>query len=354
MRTNPISFLYQKLTLLRPLASGLQLLPARIASQGNEGMQVAQHLTFAARQLRKSPGFAITTIVTLAIGIGATTAIFTLVNAVLLQPLPYSQPKQLVSVSLMTFPPHAGKLAVGVPDSSSYPDFFDWRSQNHSFESMASYGNAPLILGSSGSRTAQSLTGAKVSSDFFHVLRVSPVLGRSFTRDEEKPGVHVAIISHDLWTSTFGSSPGIVGQTIRLSDEEFTVVGVLGADASFPMLASPAPSVWVTPAIDAEGKTPSLQQRGWNQLSVIGRLKPGVSVAAAQADLDVIQRAIAAKYPDSDLNEYATAVVPELEDIVGNVSPALNVLFAAVAALLLIACANVAGLLLARGSAPEF
>ena len=314
-------------------------------------MQLAQHLTFAARQLRKSPGFAITVIVTLAIGIGATTAIFTLINAVLLQPLPYSHPEQLVSVSLMTFPPNAAKGAVGVPDSSSYPDFFDWRSQNHSFESMASYDTMPLILGSSGSRSAQSLTGARVSSDFFHVLQISPTLGRSFTRDEEKPGAHVAILSHDLWASTYASSPEIVGKTIQLSDEPFTVVGVLGADASFPMLANPAPSVWITPSIDAEGKNPSLQQRGWNQLSVVGRLKPGVTLGEAQADLNVLQRAIAAKYPDTDLNQYATLVVPELEDIVGNVSPALHVLFAAVAALLLIACANVAGLLLARGSA---
>ena len=157
-------------------------------------MQVAQNLIYALRQIRKNPAFAFIAILTLAIGIGATTAIFSLVNAVLLRPLPYDHPERLVSINMLTFPPNASPNAPGVSGSTSYPDFFDWRSQNHSFESMASYNTGSLILNQTGTRAAQSLSSATVSTDFFHVLKIAPALGRTFTRNEEAPGSRVAIL----------------------------------------------------------------------------------------------------------------------------------------------------------------
>jgi len=213
---------------------------------------------------------------------------------------------------------------------------------------MASWQGNSFTLGA-GSGPAKRIDGTVVSSDFFRVLGVHPALGRDFLRSEEQAGNRSVIISHGLWQSAFNSSADALGKTIQLSDETYTVVGVMPAAFQFPN--APDAQVWVTPALTQEGKNPSGQQRGWNQLSIIGRLASGVSIEQARAEMQPIQQALAAQYPDDNKIETAVSVKPELQDLVGDVQGPLRILFAAVFSLLLIACANVAGLLLTRTSA---
>jgi len=302
-------------------------------------------LRFTIRQLRKNPGFALTAALTLALGIGASTSIFSLVNAVLLRPLPFPQPERLMSLQHES---HASGAVTQEP--LSYPDFFDWRAQNHSFAAMASYRDNGHTL--TGAGYAQNISGETVSADFFRVLRVQPVLGRDFVRADEQPGQRVAMLSHELWESAFGGRPEVVGRTITLDGKPYTVAGVMPAGFAFPV-QNPGPAVWVTLAADAldpDSNNPPTRQRGADMLSVIARLKPGVTVAQARAEMSTIDRHLAAQYPDTDKHFTSAEVKPELEALVGDARPALRTLFAAVCFLLLIACANVAGLLLARAS----
>ncbi|MGA8875228.1 MAG: ABC transporter permease, partial [Candidatus Korobacteraceae bacterium] len=169
-----------------------------------------QDLRFAIRQLRKSPGFALTTILTLALGIGATTAIFSLINAVLLRPLPFPEPQRLMSVGEI----HTSVTKSGPPESLSYPDFFDWRTRNRTFESLASYHGDNHTL--TGNGTPRQLEAETVSSEFFRLLGINPLLGRGFVADDEKLGTHVAVLSHETWQSVFGGDPSIVGRNITL------------------------------------------------------------------------------------------------------------------------------------------
>lgn len=303
------------------------------------------NIRFTLRQLRKNLGFTFTAALTLALGIGAATSIFSLVNAVLLRPLPFPQPDQLMSLRHEN---HAG----GVVSSSSvsYPDFFDWRARQKSFTGMASYRDTSLTLTNTGE--AQNVEGEVVSSEFFRVLGIHPELGRDFVSNDEKPGEHVVMLSHQTWQSMFGSRPDIAGKSITLNGDSYTVAGVMPDDFAFPM-ENPAPQLWVTLAIDAvdpEGDTPETQQRGFDSLTVVGRLKDGVTVEQARAEMNLIDRNLAAQYPDSNKQYYSAHVEPELEALVGDTRPALRILFSAVCFLLLIACANVAGLLLARSS----
>ena len=302
-------------------------------------------LRFSLRQLRKNLGFTLTAALTLALGIGATTSIFSLVNAVLLRPLPFPQPDRLMSLQ------HENHLGGAVtPNSLSYPDFFDWRARQRSFSEMASYRYANLTLTNAGD--AQNLGGEIVSSEFFRVLGIHPALGRDFAAADEHPGQHVAMLSHELWESTFGSRADLVGRTITLDGNSYVVAGVMPEDFRFPM-ENPEPQLWVTlatDAIDPEGGDAVTTQRGYDTLDVIGRLKPGVTVQQARAEMSLIDRDLAAQYPDSNKQFYSAHVERELESLVGDSRPALRTLFAAVCFLLLIACANVAGLLLARGS----
>lgn len=296
-------------------------------------------LRFAVRQLRKSPGFAILTILTLALGMGATTAMFSLVNAVVLRPLPFPQQDRLVWMEA------ADRSAGGpaVADAISYPDFFDWRAQQHSFTVVASYRGSGTTL--TGVGDAQQISSEIVSADFFSVLGVHPIVGRDFRIDEEKPDTHVAMLSHQLWQSTFGGAPDIVGRSITLDGHSYLVAGVMPAGFSFP-IQSPPVALWTTIGDDAQFRT----QRGAGVLEVIGRLKPGVSLDQAKADMDVIAANLARQYPDTNKLRPAVAAQRELDHLVGDTRPALRVLFGAVALVLLIACANVAGLLLARAS----
>jgi predicted permease len=297
---------------------------------------------FAMRQLRKSFGFALSAILTLALGIGATTAIFSLVNSVLLRPLPFPAPGRLVWLSQQDH-----SLPGIAPEALSYPDYFDWRTQNHTLVGMASYIQATVTLESGGE--ARRLDATTVSGNFFKVLGVAPALGRDFRTEDEKPGNRTVMLSHSLWQSAFGSDPGIEGRTIQLGGRSFGVAGVMPADFQFP-LGSPSPALWISLADDADGKEPATRQRGFDVLGVIGRLKEGVTSEQAKAELSLIAANLARHYPDNNKWYTSALVEPELQHLTGDTRPALRVLFGAVTLVLLIACANVAGLLLARGS----
>ena len=205
-----------------------------------------QDFRFAFRQLRKNPGFALTTILTLALGIGATTAMFSLINGVLLRPLPFPEPDRLMMIA----PLDESAVKPGIPSSISYPDFFDWRARNRSFDAMASYRHDARTL--TGSGTPQNLESQTVSSEFFRVLGVNPMLGRGFVLEDEKAGTHVAVLSYALWQSIFGGDKSIVGRNITLDNTSYTVIGVAPQGFVFPML-NPAPSLWTSLADDSRG-----------------------------------------------------------------------------------------------------
>jgi predicted permease len=299
-------------------------------------------LQYALRTLARSPGFAFTAILTLALGIGATTAIFSLVNTVLLRPLPFPEQEQLMWLSQQDH-----SLPGVAAESLSYPDYFDWRAQNHTFSGIASYLGSRVTL--QGDGDSQLLDAQEVSSNFFQLLGVAPMLGRDFRWGDEKPGNRTVMLSYALWQSNFGSARDIAGKTIRMDDHNYTVAGVMPKGFQFPQ-ENPAPALWKSIAGDAEGKDPVTSQRGYDVLDVIGRLKPGVTVEQAKADLSVIAGNLARQYPDPNKQYYSALVEPELVHMTGDTRPALRVLFGAVTLVLLIVCANVAGLLLARGS----
>ena len=301
-------------------------------------------LRFALRQLRKTPGFTVTTLITLGLGIGATTAIFTLVNAVVLRPLPFPDSDRLIWAHKKDTTP--GAIARNEP--VSYPDFFDYRAQSRSFAGMTCYHGGSFTL--TGHGDAQLLSGEVVSSEFFRVLGVAPMLGRDFRLEEEKAGSRVVVLSYGLWRTTFGSARDIAGQAITVNGQPYTVAGVMPRGFSFP-IQRPEPVFWTTLAEDATGKDPQTEQRGNDRLDVTARLKPGVSVAQARAELNTIARNLAAQYPDSDKRYTAAAVESQLDRLVGDTRPALRLLLGAVGLVLLIACVNVAGLLLGRTSA---
>ena len=301
-----------------------------------------QDIRFGLRMLLKSPSVSIVATIALALGIGANTAIFSVVNAVLLRPLPFPESDSLVS--LFETDTQRG-LQRG---SHSYPNFFDLRSQNNVFERTACYHNSDFIM--TGRGEPARLQGAVVTADLFPLLGVNPELGRTFLPDDDKPSEtgRVAILSKALFQKRFGSDPAIVNQSITLDGKSYTVVGVMPESFEFPIQNDPV-ELWTTIAGDASGKEPVTAQRGAHFLRVIARLKPGVTQEAAQADLTTVAARLEQQYPDTNTHR-SLRVEPSLKAIVGDVRPALLILLGAVACVLLIACANVANLLLARAT----
>ena len=305
-----------------------------------------QDLTYAWRQLQKNPGFAFVAILTLALGIGANTAVFSVIDAVLLKPLPYAEPDSLMTVESMD-------MRVPVPNSMSYPDFFDFRAQNHSFEHLVTSRDTNMVLTGVGAPTQ--LDGEMVTWDLFPALGIRPELGRGFLQTEEALGTHVVILSHTLWQRQFGGDRSIIGRSITLDRKPYTVVGIGPASFAFPV-NEPKIQLWTTIADDRKalpGDQAMTEQRGAHMLTALGRLKPGVTIEQARADLDVIAAALAKQYPDSNTNFRQASVRPALETLVGGSRQPLLILLGAVGLVLLIACANIANLLLARTAARE-
>ena len=297
-----------------------------------------QDLRYGARMLMKHPGFTFVAVLTLALGIGANMVIFSVVNAVLLRPLPYPEPERLIRL----WESNPGR---GWPEfSASAPNFEDWRKQQAVFEQLAAYEFNTFNL--TGSGEPERVAGVNVTANLFQVLGVLPALGRNFLPEEEQAGRNrVAILSDGLWQRRFGADPALPGRQIELSGESYTVVGVM--PPRFRL--TEGTQLWVPLTLD-----PALQpwraDRSNHNLSVLGRLKPGISVAQAQVDLDTIARRLEQQYPQSNsgwgvrMRAFYDWIVPD------QTRRSLLVLFAAVGFVLLIACANVANLLLARAS----
>ena len=295
-------------------------------------------LRFALRQLRKSPGFTAVAVLTLALGIGVNSAIFSVVDTVLLRPLLFPNPSQLVMIW--------GK-DVTQPNSQetdSYPDFYDYRAQSRSFSAMAAYAGAGTVLNGVGE--AQELSGVAVNGDFFKVMGVPPMLGRGFSAEEAKLGQpNVIVISHGLWKRAFGSDHKVIGKQLNMAGRPYTLLGVMPPGWKFPVQAEASDFIEPLETLVAS----QVPARGSHFLRLIGRLKPGISPPQAEAEMQTIAARLAAQYPDTNTNR-GVFVRPLLEDMVGNVRPALLILSGAVALVLLIACANVANLLLARAA----
>ena len=310
---------------------------------------MTQDLKFAFRQLRKTPGFTLIAVVTLALGIGANTAIFSVVNAVLLKPLPYPQPEQLVAIGAIDPRQTAGALG-----TLSFPDFEDYRTRSTSFAAMAAYRSRDFAVGGDGE--AHNVQGLRVSAGLFEVLGVQPALGRTFRVEEEAAGGGpeglTTILSYSLWQRQFAGDRSVLGRTINLDGRPHTVVGVMPRGFQFPIDAD-SYEIYVTVAPEAtklsEKHVPMTQNRGNHSYQAVGRLKPGVTIDQARAELRTIAAALEQQHPDTNSNVGA-AVFALRDDMVGGVSGALYVLFGAVSCVLLIASANVANLLLARAT----
>ena len=291
--------------------------------------------------LLKSPSVSIVATIALALGIGANTAIFSVVNAVLLRPLPFPDSDALVSV----FETDTQRgLQRG---SHSYPNFMDLRSQNTVFQHISTFRSGDYVMTGRGEPVR--LQGAVVTADLFPLLGVAPVLGRTFVPDEDKPSENrVVILSHELFTQRFNSDPSILNQAITLEGRSFTVIGVMPPSFEFPIQNDPV-ELWTTIAGDASGSEPVTGQRGAHFLSVIGRLKSGVTKEQAQSELTTIGARLEQQYPDTNTHR-SLRLESALTALVGDIRPALLILLGAVACVLLIACANVANLLLARAT----
>jgi len=301
---------------------------------------LAQDLRYALRQLSKSPGFAAVAIITLALGIGANTAVFSVVDAVMLRPLPYYQPERLIEAeSVNTRNP-------GISDIC-YPDFFDWRAQNHTLEHLVSYHDRTFAL--TGLERPIQVDGQIVSWDLLPALGVRPEFGRGFTPDDEKVGTRVILISHALWMTQFGADPAIVGRGVRLNGGLYTVIGVMPATFRFPV-AEPRNGIWTTLAEDDDPTDPhpATSNRGMHFLNAFGRLKPGVTVVQADQELRSIAINLAKQYPNTNTRHDSAKVTTEIAAIIGDARTELLVVLGAVSLVLLIACGNIANLLLAR------
>jgi putative ABC transport system permease protein len=307
-----------------------------------------QDLRYGVRLLFKTPGLTAVAVLALAFGIGANTMIFSVVNALLLRPLPYEKPEQL----MVLWENHP---EIGLNKNEASPaNFIDWREQTNVFEQLGAFQYELLNL-TSGSGEPEAILGASVTSNLLPLLGVKPALGRTFTSDEGQPGGNpVLVATHDLWRRRFASDPSVVGKTLILSGKSYTLVGVMPKGFQFYILSSrgfklPVSIDCFTPLV-IDGQMASL--RGVHDFNVIGRLKEGITVKQAQRELDVISARLQQQYPDTN-NGRKVRIVPLKDELFGNISLIILMLLAAVGFVLLIACANVSSLLLARASARQ-
>lgn len=298
-------------------------------------------IRFAWRQLRKSPAFAVAGVLTLALGMGVNTAVFSVVNAVLLRPLSYPQSERLVSVKSLDV------RGVPHPTDLSYPTFFDFRRENKVFEHIVSYRDEEFSL--TGTGDPLHLRGEIVSWDLFPVLGIQPSIGRGFLPEEERSGQRVVVISHRVWQERFGGDPTVVGRSVTIDRQPQTIVGVAPRGFTFPIAPEPV-DMWTTLSRDVDSGTavPVTEQRGARMLNVIGRLRDGVTIEQAQAQMDLIAASLARQYPDTNKNTPRTYLRSEIENLTGNAKPPLLILLAAAGLVLLVACGNVANLMLMR------
>jgi putative ABC transport system permease protein len=299
---------------------------------------------YAIGTLRRSPSFSLLAILTIAVGIGATSGVFSVINAVLVRPLPFERADDLVLISQVD-----KRTRQGVGDASP-ANFLDWRARSHAFAGMSAMRSAALAL--STTDRPEPVDGAMVSANFFQVLGVKPLLGRVFEQEDERPGApRVAILGHDLWRQRFGGGSEIIGQPVRINDETYTIVGVMPTRIAYPDNAQlwvpphwPVPDDPLLPAEDPSA------QRGHGYIRVLARVKPGVSRGAAQTDLDSVAAALEQEYPN-DNSDVGIHLVSLRDDLVGDVRPTLMLLSGAVGLLLILSTVNVSGLLIARASA---
>ncbi|HSE37771.1 MAG TPA: ABC transporter permease, partial [Blastocatellia bacterium] len=291
-----------------------------------------QDLRYGIRMLFKHRGFTAIAVVTLALGIGATTAIFSVVDAVVLRPLPFEAPERVVRMW--------GTFSQGNQASTSPPDFLDYRAQNSTFEEFAAM--RPSSYNLTGDAEPERVIAAQVTTNFFRALGVRPVHGRDFSSDEERPGVNrVAIISEGLWRRRLGGVLPVVGKSLLLDGQSYMVVGV--APSATRLLDET--DLWTPLVFDS----PNMTVRRFHFLRAFGRLKPGVSLEQAQTDLDAIAVGLERQYPESNTT-WRLRLVPLREEMLGDIRTPLYVLLGAVIFVLLIACANVANLMLARAA----
>jgi putative ABC transport system permease protein len=350
------------------LASGLTAEEARYAARRQFGNQtwlkeasremwslnsletLIQDLRYGARTLIKNPVFTVVAVLTLALGIGANTAIFSVVNGVLLRPLPYYEPERLAMVWANR---PILQAQIGLDDFPvAAADFVDWRSQNQVFEDMAALYGSRMNL--TGGGEPESIFGLRASASLFQILRVRFAVGRAFLAEEDRAGAdRVVILSHRLWQQRYGADPKIIGQKIILNNEAYTVVGVTAPDFQFPR-KNELPSYYggdvkVGFYLPIAFSPEAMKNRRGNFLTVIARLKPGVNVGQANADMNAIARRLTELYPQTNTDK-GVRLAPLQQQVVGKVRTALLVLLGAVGFVLLIACANVANLLLARAA----
>jgi putative ABC transport system permease protein len=288
--------------------------------------------------LLKHPGFTAIAVIALALGIGANTAIFSVVNAVLLRPLPFAEPDSLMVV-------YESRIDRGGSRSSvSYPNFADWRAQNTVFEHMSTYRDSDFVLTGDGEPVR--LHTAVVNADLLPLLSATPIIGRSFLSEEDKPGDagRVVLLSHRLWQQRFSGDQNVLGKSLVLNGKNYQVVGVMPDGFQFPVDVETV-DLWTTVAVDSG----MFEQRGAHYMHVIARLKPGITQTQATAEMEGIAANLERQYPDENSHRGVT-IVPALESLVGDVRPALLILLGAVGMVLLIACVNVANLLLARAT----
>ncbi len=307
-------------------------------------------LKFALRSLARTPGFTAVTLLTVALGVGANTAIFSIVHGVLFRPLPFRAPERIVTLWEL------------VPDDAGVPrrwrttaaNYFDWEAQASAFENMALFGSAGMNW--TGDGEPEEHLGARVSASYFDVLGIEPVLGRTFAPEENEIGRHrVLLLSHGLWQRRFGSSRDVLGKTLTLDGEPYEVIGVMpeAVYPTWPQATGRLPflpiyqQIWVPMALSQERR----QNRGSHVFGAIARLAPGATLDTARVEMNTLAQRLAAAHPENDAE--AVVVVPYLEEMTGSARPALLVLWGAVALVLLIACANIAGLLLARSTARQ-